>query len=291
MADRPTNPQPSAANRPLLALAGRPGPLGGVRGLANLARLAGMYALDLDLTGHGRFPDQRAFADIAAGQVLRIKSVWLPATLPSDLFATRMIDMLRYARDELGLRSIIVPRRETGKSSAPRVRAMLRPLLEEPESACLRLVIGIDGGDIPSSRDQLATLAAYKRFAEEWDVDLALDLSHDANRTWEIEATIIRLMPRLHHVRLPASLDDRGAVGSSRLVNRAITMLADQSFAGTISLLPMQPPFLLRLRPGIAIEHIEVREQQIALRYQQVARALRPDSTNRQLPHHRDTWR
>lgn len=289
MADHPAYHQPSAANRPLLALAGRPGPLGGVRGLAELAQVAGMYALDLDLTGRGRLPDQRSFRDIAAEQTLRVKSVWLPAALPREAAADRLISLLRVMRDELGLRSIIVPRRDTGGASALRTRAVLRPLLDEPESSCLRLVIGMDGDDIPSNRDQLSTLAAYKRFAEEWDVDLALDMSHDANRTWEIEATIVRLMPRLHHVRLPASLDDHGAIGSSRLVNRAITILADQGFAGTISLLPLQPPFLLRLRPGIAVEHIEVREQQIALRYQQVARAIRPDASN--LPHGHDTFR
>lgn len=291
MADRPAYHQPSAANRPLLALAGRPGPLGGVRGLANLARLAGMYALDLDLTGRGRLPDQHALSGIATEQTLRVKSVWLPAALPSAPSAERLIDLLRYARDELGLRSVIVPRRESGKSPELRTRSVLRPLLEEPESSCLRLVIAIDGSDIPSNRDQLSTLAAYKRFAEEWDVDLSLDMSHDADRAWEIEATIVRLMPRLHQVRLPASLDDHGVIGSSRLVNRAITMLADQGFAGTISLLPLQPPFLLRLRPGIAIEHLEVREQQIGLRYQQVARALRPDASNPRLPHGGDTWR
>lgn len=289
MADHPAYHQPSAANRPLLALAGRPGPLGGVRGLAELAQVAGMYALDLDLTGRGRLPDQRSFRDIAAEQTLRVKSVWLPAALPREAAADRLISLLRVMRDELGLRSIIVPRRDTGGASALRTRAVLRPLLDEPESSCLRLVIGMDGDDIPSNRDQLSTLAAYKRFAEEWDVDLALDMSHDANRTWEIEATIVRLMPRLHHVRLPASLDDHGAIGSSRLVNRAITILADQGFAGTISLLPLQPPFLLRLRPAIAVEHIEVREQQIALRYQQVARAIRPDASN--LPHGHDTLR
>lgn len=289
MADRPAYHHPSAANRPLLALAGRPGPLGGVRGLADLARIAGMYALDLDLTGRGRLPDQRSFRDIATGQTLRVKSVWLPAALQREVNAERLVGLLRYARDELGLRSIVVPRRDTGHEAELRTRTILRPLLAEAESSCLRLVIGMDGDDIPSNRDQLSTLAAYKRFAEEWDVDLALDMSHDANRSWEIEATIVRLMPRLHHVRLPASLDDHGVIGSSRLVNRAITMLADQGFAGTISLLPQQPPFLLRLRPGIAAEHIEVREQQIALRYQQVARAIRADASN--LPHGHDTFR
>lgn len=289
MADHPAYHQPSAANRPLLALAGRPGPLGGVRGLAELAQIAGMYALDLDLTGRGRLPDQRSFRDIAAEQTLRVKSVWLPAALPREATADRLIALLRVMRDELGLRSVIVPRRDAGGTSSLRTRAVLRLLLDEPESSCLRLVIGMDGHDIPSNRDQLSTLAAYKRFAEEWDVDLALDMSRDANRTWEIEATIVRLMPRLHHVRLPASLDDHGAIGASRLVNRAITILADQGFAGTISLLPLQPPFLLRLRPGIAVEHIEVREQQIALRYQQVARAIRPDASN--LPHGHDTFR
>lgn len=289
MADRPAFHSPSAANRPLLALAGRPGPLGGVRGLADLARIAGMYALDLDLSGHGRLPDQRSFRDIASEQTLRVKSVWLPAAMPRPATAERLVSLLRSMRDDLGLRSVIVPRRETGKVAELRTRSILRPLLEEPESACLRLVIGMDADDIPRNRDQLSTLAAYKRFAEEWDVDLALDLSRGASRQWEIEATVVRLMPRLHHVRLPASLDDHGVIGSSRLVNRAITILADQGFAGTISLLPLQPPFLLRLRPAIAVEHVEVREQQIALRYQQVARAIRPDASN--LPHGHDTLR
>ena len=45
-------------------------------------------------------------------------------------------------------------------------------------------------------------LVVLRRLAEEWDFDLALDLCGPIDPTWESEAAISKLMPRLTLVRI-----------------------------------------------------------------------------------------
>lgn len=109
-------------------------------------------------------------------------------------------------------------------------------------------LIGLTTSRLRGGRPHLVQLGALRRFAEEWDLGLALDLTGRLDPTWEAEAAVTRLGPRLRLIRVRDSAPSRTAVGLDRVACRAIHAALDREHPLTVALassrttpLPMTP--------------------------------------------------
>ncbi|HVL25499.1 MAG TPA: hypothetical protein VM450_15535 [Thermomicrobiales bacterium] len=216
------------------------------------ARQDGYLALDLDLRHMLIPPSADAIRTSLDSQVVRVRSVWLPATLSGPLSAQRgdrLAGFLRLAQRELGLRHMIIE----GASQATRAGVPLLPLAREvarEQSGMVRLGLGVRAD---RSMHSLDSTALARRVAEEWELDLALDVAGPVPPGWEAEAAVVRLMPRLAVVRLCGWLPLQYAHedGSpTRIAARTMSMLADQGYAGLLSIVPTR-----NRRPSTDYQH------------------------------------
>lgn len=107
-----------------------------------------------------------------------------------------------------------------------------------------RVGIGLPSSSLRGGRPHLVQLGALRRFAEEWDFALAVDLSGRFDPTWEAEAAIARLSDRLKVLRLRASAPARSAVGQDRVACRALHAAVDRGRSIDIAIVPTRPtPF------------------------------------------------
>jgi hypothetical protein len=87
-------------------------------------------------------------------------------------------------------------------------------------------------------------LGTIRRFAEEWDLSIALDLSGRFDPTWEAEAAVARIGERLTLLRMPMSAPSRAAVGRDRVACRALHAAIDRSPTLDVALSTSRPmPF------------------------------------------------
>jgi hypothetical protein len=274
---------PASSGRPIVAIAGRPAFSGDLSGLAATTRAAGFHAIDLDLTRTlvpPRWRQSQVDEDWAG---LRVRSCWLPATL-SGPFARRraaaLLAFLRRGRDEAGLRTVVLPRSASGRGVP--LAATVRELTTGDNGSPLRLAVAVDAATLAASRSQRSALQSIRRMAEEWELEIALDLTVPTNSAWEAEAAVLRLLPRLRLVRLPCRTESDIDAGA-RTVERTVAMLADQGFAGTFSLLPPPAP-LMRAHPTRDAEHALRSYQEIIARYERIERDLAADPHLGHLP-------
>src|SRR5215212_4123500 len=89
------------------------------------------------------------------------------------------------------------------------------------------VVLGIPSTALRGGRPHLVQLGGIRRFAEEWDLTVAVDLSGQFDPTWEAEAAVARLGERLGILRISASAPSRTAVGRDRVACRALHAAVD----------------------------------------------------------------
>jgi hypothetical protein len=122
----------------------------------------------------------------------------------------------------------------------------------------LRFALGVRAATLQRGHDQLNQLAVLRHAAEEWDLDLALDLDGNVPLTLEAEAAVLRMLPRLVLVRIPSWVSPAGDLNTDDPISRrVVAILADQGYAGTISIVPsppLLPPVLASTAPGASDE-------------------------------------
>ena len=134
--------------------------------------------------------------------------------------------------------------------------------------------VGLPAAALRGGRPHLVLLGAIRRFAEEWELDVALDLSGRFDPTWEAEAAVARLGDRLRVVRLPSSAPSRAAVGRDRVACRALYAALDRERPLEIALTSSAPvPF--PVTPRAAANSASRAADYIAERVAFQARALR----------------
>ena len=89
--------------------------------------------------------------------------------------------------------------------------------------------IGLPSSTLRGGRPHLVHLGSLRRFAEEWEVGIAVDLTGRFDPTWEAEAAISRIGNRLRVLRLPSSAPSRSAVGRDRVACRALHAAIDRA--------------------------------------------------------------
>jgi hypothetical protein len=229
------------SKRPILAYGTTPGRFGHLGKGLYAAQNAGLLALDVDLRDAWFLPSPTATALETARHIIRIRSIWLPSGV-RGWFAQRRMDalgdFLRQAKQEFGLRSLILPRSQEGEDLTL-INKLARDVAAVKTGTDVRLVLGLRAGDFRHDRWHLDQLTSLRRMAEEWDLDLALDLTGNVSLAWEAEAAIVRVFPRLVSVRLGQWRRDDGMLVSNQtgqIAGRTIAMLADQGYTGVISI-------------------------------------------------------
>lgn len=207
---------------------------------ADDASSSGLYGIDLDLRHAWRPPGD---ADIERLGGIRVRSAWLPTRyggMAIDQREHRLRSFLTQAATRHGLRTLVITPRATSENVALNVLAH-----EQAKAFGIRLALEVRAEALLDERGpHLTRVANIRRFAEEWDLDIALDLGSGDLAGWETEAALMRLFPRLALVRIGPMHGPGGqhAVTPGASVSmRTVKMLADQAFGGLISVLPATP--------------------------------------------------
>lgn len=203
------------------------------------AAVVGLYGIDLDIRRAWRSPSAE---DFKSDPAIRVKSIWLPAHYSgpfSEHRGRRLAAFLEAAVTRHGLRTIVLPQPGPNRTQSVHLGTLARGIVAGT-NARIALRLGAEML-LERSGSHLERVANMRRVAEEWEMDIALDLTAPDIERWEAEAALVRLFPRLTHVRIRPAHDGDGAPATtveSRTSLRTIGMLADQGYSGVISIAP-----------------------------------------------------
>jgi hypothetical protein len=206
------------------------------------------FATDVDLRMAPRAPVVAPVSSRQHAGLVRIRAVWIPGSLNGMWVERRRAGLWRFldhAAAWMGLRTVILPR-SSDVVRGEFLGAELRRRMEAASHGAVRLAIGINGSAVHRGHDQLAQLQSLRHTAEEWDLDIALDLAGDVPHYLEAEAAVLRLLPKLTLVRIPSWVSTAGELNANDPISRrVVAILADQGYAGTISIIPARSSLLM----------------------------------------------
>lgn len=239
---------PSFSKRPTI-LAGLNTSILGSPGLSlRAAESLQFFAADLDLRRAWRFPTARSLGANGTDNLVRMRSVWIPGSIIGPFTPQRTTDLwalLQEGVTSLGLRTIVIPHR-SDVSHGEWLGAESRKRMNTASHGLVRHAIGIRGSRLHRGHDQLMQLDMIRHASEEWDLDIALDLTGEVPHYLEAEAAMLRILPRLVLVRIPSWVSSTGELNTNDPISRrVVSILADQGYAGTISVVPMRPALQL----------------------------------------------
>jgi len=244
--------------RPAVYYGGEATWLGSMGGMIESASEHEFYSVDVDLRSSWIAPSWSAIEPRLSRNLIRIRSVWIPGMLGglvSRQRTDRLMVFLRGCRNDHGLRTIVIPRAAHIRRGSS-LGLHIRQFATEKRGSIPRVAVGIRAIDLGSDRGHLDHVLSIRHLAEEWDLDVALDLTGPVPRDWEAEAAIMRLLPRLALVRISSELEDglhNRSITAQSIAARSIAILADQGYSGPISLASAAHPFrslLVARSPG-----------------------------------------
>lgn len=241
--------------------------------------------IDLDVTGR-RFSDVERLRQALINANVSVRAIWLP-DCEEHAFGRRqkrLPDLVGRLAEAVIPTSIVVDR-PSNRADVRQAQLLqdLRGLLP-PDT---RIVYVIRPSALAGTRDHLADLTALRRNAEEWDLDLALDLHGPIDPKWEAEAAITKLRSRLTVVRfgpLPSRPPGRGR---ERATTRVLATLADGLYEGVIAISPQIRPFRYPTVSTLA-DSCAATATLIRSRYGSVQASL-PERVRRDLRHPNET--
>ena len=198
------------------------------------AAAAGVDGLDIDATSSVSAWLAGRLGNLDANSI-PVRSVWIPA------------EEIDFPRSQRILQALI----DRQLVPSPLVVAMLpnvttpRDLARAFDPRCLvsqrwPVALGLPSAALRGGRPHLVQLGVIRRFAEEWDFSVAVDLSGNFDPTWEAEAAIARLGDRLGILRITAAAPSRGAVGRDRVACRALHAAIDRDRKLEIAVTPVK---------------------------------------------------
>lgn len=256
------------APRPTIALGWYLPPTGSLVGLAETSLRTELYSVDLDARRALIAPSVAAVGKSDESGPVRIRSIWLPSRIDGLFSGSRTRRILAFLSASLetnATRSLIIPP-DTARASETSLQPRIRALLESQQFGHVRLHYGIDAAMLSREPRHLQQLLRIRHVAEEWDIDLALDLTGSLYPGWEAEAAVMKVLPRLAVVRLPAEIGQRTYAG------RTVATLADQGFTGTISVSPTSPLATILLRQGATHDRVAELRNSILAEYDRRSR-------------------
>jgi hypothetical protein len=220
---------------------------------------AGADGLDVDATSHiaawlaskngagdgPRLPTRTVWCSIDGVKSSRVRAIIETASVREPVEAPSLVLLLPGA---------------TSVRDLARIHEFLRI-----HSPAARFAVGLSSSSLKGGRPHLVQLGAIRRFAEEWELDIAIDLAGRFDPTWEAEAAVARLGDRLRAIRVLASAPSRSAVGRDRVACRALHAALDREQPLDIAIcsvapvpFPM-PPRAAALGAARAVEYIAER--------------------------------
>lgn len=250
------------------------------------ARRAGLHGMDLDLRASWRSP---SIEEISESPPARIRSVWLPVQYSGPFRenrAERLRSFLNHAAEHCGLSTIVLAKNIPVRNQGIPLSRMAQQVAEWYG---IRTAIGITASSMMlDSGSHLQRIANMRRIAEEWDLDIALDLTTPGIEHWEAEAALMRLFPRLRIVRMRPLRQGHDAdflLPTSRAAARTTSMLADQTYREFISITPALPqwPWLRAIQRPNLLAVTETRAEILAA-YDRVHYYMRQDQRSTRRP-------
>jgi hypothetical protein len=198
-----------------------------------------------------------------------VRAVWIPAGQFLSPRSRRLVEILAQCQPDAHPRVVATL---TAGASLYEVTRYLKigGWLSQP----LHVVLGLPSSVLKGGRPHLVQLGGIRRFAEEWDLTVAVDLSGQFDPTWEAEAAVARLGERLTILRINASAPSRAAVGRDRVACRALHAAMDRDYQLDIAVAPVKSvPF--PITPRVASSGARRAADYVAERAVLHARALR----------------
>jgi hypothetical protein len=155
---------------------------------------------------------------------LPVRSIWLPVDGLRTPRIRRLVDAAHHRQPDLPpLIVLVIP-------GAAAMRDWARSFQQVTSSALgWSLAIGLPAASLRGGRPHLVHLGGIRRYAEEWELVVALDLAGRFDPTWEAEAAVSRIGHRLRMLRLTTSAPSRAAVGRDRVACRALHAAIDRA--------------------------------------------------------------
>jgi hypothetical protein len=233
-----------------------------------LASVAGADGLDVDATSAlGGWLAARLAASDAA--YVPVRTLWLPAGELQSSPSRRLIESMADRQSNARLRVVAALPAGTTLHELTGHLALAAGTYQS-----LPVVLGLPSAALKGGRPHLVQLGGIRRFAEEWDLTVAIDLSGQFDPTWEAEAAVARLGERLGILRINASAASRAAVGRDRVACRALHAAMDRDHFLEVAVAPVKTvPF--PITPRVATSGTCRAVDYIAERAALHARALR----------------
>ncbi len=204
---------------------------------------AGLQGIDLDLaTPFRRW--RHAHQVPIPGSAITEWTIWLPSGgFHGDHLDSRLAAMWEQMAHKGQQVTVIVP--EDGANASVMASRQLRQAtaLQRQQTTPGRVALALHPRNPDGGHAHLVHLSTLRAIAEEWDLDLALDLTGHVDWLWEAEAAVYRMMPRLSLIRLIFPLPRLDAHVRTRMTRRVLAAAIDAGFAGTIALAVPLPPW------------------------------------------------
>ncbi len=234
-----------------------------------IAADARVDGVDLDLSGHLPLPPPERLASWSADRATPIRSIWMPRVLPGPLARWRREVTSAHAANvarATGVPTVIVDVRPGAEMRFSRAAlAEVAEPIRMHVGPTARVAIALRARHLGGGREHLAQVVLLRRLAEEWDLDLALDLLGPINLGWEAEAAVTRLLPRLAVIRVGFMTPRRSVPGRPRLTARALAAALDGGFGGAVAVAPVLPAWQRGWSPAMvnacaaADQHVRAR--------------------------------
>jgi hypothetical protein len=234
----------------------------------HVAAMAGVSSIDIDATSaigarlatiHGSMSDP----------YVPVRTIWQPVDTLRSSRNRRLLETVMREQSAAPIR--VVATISAGLSSRELARAV-DSLQVLPEGATP--TIGLSALCLKGGRPHLVQLSNVRRFAEEWNLGVAIDLCGRFDPTWEAEAAIARLGDRLSVLRVSAAAPSRSAVGRDRVACRALHAAMDRGLPLELAVASVRPvPF--PVTPRAAAHGAQRSVEYVAERSAFHARALR----------------
>ncbi len=247
MLSSPANPQISLSIRPSL--------LTRIGSLFSAATWSGISEIDVDLTD-GRLHNAASLARHAANANVTIRAIWLPERDPRQHGKqhTELPNIVAALADAVAPVAIVLDR-PIDRADAYQADLIkgLRSVLPKTTS----LVYVIRPAALLGTREHLTDLTALRHMAEEWNLELALDLHGPIDARWEAEAAITKLGSCLTAVRFGPLTSRPPGRGRERATARVLSTLADGGYGGVIAISPQVPRYRLPTSRALADSCLE----------------------------------
>ena len=247
---------------PGFALSTLSSPVMGVGQIEAAARLADLSGIDLDLRSGYRLWRLGKFLPHLAETPYPAVTIWLP---PHADRLRQVAVHVEQVPDDSSRPTVIVDMEPCPGPSIASNGLKQAIALHREYAGIGRIALAVHPRNPDGGRAHLSQLAAMRIAAEEWDFDLALDLSGQVDWLWEAEAAVYRMMPRLRIIRLTFPLPRFDAHVRTRMTQRVVAAAVDAGFSCLISIVVPLPPWrwwdtgTLAARAVSAVERLEDR--------------------------------